>query len=161
MNLNGKAPHIITPEKEVRVVRADQIEAGGVYRIVGTTLVPDEDKFGNIIEGSFSKKPIPPQVAIVTDEVTYYSQQDIGHVKIYLYADAGFQGSQGFHTILGLDQVNVPEHGRHDIHLERVPETKVQEWVALLKRMNRKQDYTEEAMDRTYWKFKDMGGKEE
>ena len=158
---NGKAPHIITPEKEVRVVRADQIVAGGVYRIVGTTLVPDEDKFGNIIDNSFSKKPIPPQVAIITDEVVYHSEQDVGHVKIYLYADSGFQGSQGFHTILGLDQVNVPEHGRHDIHLERVPDAKVQEWVALLKRMNKKSNYTEEAMDRTYWKFKDMGGKEE
>ena len=159
--MNASA-HIIVPEKEVRVVRADQIVAGGVYRVVGTTLVPDEDRYGNIIENSFSRKPMPPQIVIAQGPVQHFSSHDIGHVPVFLYADAGFQGTHGFHTILGLDQVNIPEHGNHDIHLERVPDTTVQEWVVLLKRMNRESNYTEEIMDRTYWKWTEqMGGKEE
>ena len=48
------------------------------------------------------------------------------------------------------------------MHLEKVPESTVLEWVAMLQRLNRQQDYTEEIMDRGYWKFTEqMGGKEE
>ncbi len=112
--------------ERVGVTRLSQIKVGCVYLLRGT-------------EGGFE---IPPQAVRVEGGVEYRSLADVGHLPVTLWSDMGLYGKVCFRTLLGLDEVNIPEHGDHDRHLHRVPDG-VARMFGLLREDNWKQDYGE------------------
>ena len=121
--------NIILPESRVSVTRADQIILGKVYQVVGT------DGMG---------VSIPPQILQVDSPVIYRSVMDVGYFRASFWTDLGSVQGKHFHPnmLVPLESVNIPEHGSHDRHLERIDD-RLAEAHGLMKRENRKQDYTE------------------
>ena len=121
--------NIILPESRISVTRADQIEQGRIYRVVGTD--------GSGVD-------IPPQIIRVETPVIYRSLLDVGYIKASFWTDLGAAQGKHFHPnmLVPLDAINVPEHGMHDRHLERVDD-RLAEAMGLMKKANRVQDYSE------------------
>lgn len=115
-------------DKRVAITRVSQISVGSFYRIVGT---------------DSSGLPIPPQVVRIETPVHYRSVVAPGSCKVSLWADCGAQGRL-FQPggILHMDQVNIPEHGLHDRHLEKVPD-ELSRAVGAMAEQNAEQDYAE------------------
>ena len=120
-------------------VRADQIDVGALYRIVGTV----QNK-GGVTDATLI---IPPQMVRVEGKAVFRDVFDVGYIPVTLWSDMGSMGKCCFKTILPLDTVNVPPHGLHDRHLERIPDD-IARAFGLLKEENRKDDYTEMVMGR-------------
>jgi hypothetical protein len=120
--------NIILPESRVSVTRADQIEMGRIYQVVGT------DGFG---------VDIPPQIIRVGTPVIYRSILDVGYIRADFWTDLGAQGKH-FHPgmLVPLDAINIPEHGLHDRHLRRIDD-RLAVAHGLMKKANIIQDYTE------------------
>lgn len=122
---------IRTSDSRVSITSAGQIEVGGVYVIRGTEVGPGG-----------RRNAVPPQLVVSLTPVIYRSFVDVGYIRCELYADMGSIGRVSWVTMLGMDQVNIPEHGDHDRHLERVPQG-VARAFGMLRGDNRKQDYEE------------------
>ena len=77
------------------------------------------------IKGTYRGYPLPPQVFFLQRLIrgrTIFGQQTIG--GLIFWHMLGIQRCEP--ATLTLDDVNIPEHGIHDIHLERVPDQLVQ-----------------------------------
>lgn len=152
--------NVQAPEHQTSVMRVSQIVVGAYYMIVGTDLVPDKDKAGNFkkdAEGHlvFTRKPVPPQgVRILT--APHHGQFSVS-CKVEFFCDQGFLegGVLNYVTHLDLSDVNIPEHGSHDRHLERIPDATVAVAKKKMKAMNQKQNYLEQQADRQTH-YKDM-----
>ena len=109
---------IRTDDNRVSITRYDQVKAGEVYVIRGTSVMPEEDGAGGFV---LRRKDMPPQLVVCHTPVIFRSVTDVGYCNVTLYVDMGSMGKVSFDTVLGMDQVNIPEMGVHDHHLERVP----------------------------------------
>ena len=132
-------PSVRTDDNRVSIGRADQIRAGQVYVIRGTEMMPESDGNGG---WQMRRKALPPQFVLARTDVVFRSATDIGHIRCVLVSDLGGMGTVFFETMLGMDEVNIPEHGMHDHHLERVPAGMARAY-GLMREDNRKQDYEE------------------
>jgi|TARA_R100001530_G_C4178574_1_gene118779 hypothetical protein len=87
------------------VTRESQLEVGAWYKIVGTTSSGFE---------------LPPQAFLLEEKYLPLTTVGDRWVKGYMvWGSAGKMFHVEDHKIQ-LHEVNVPEHGLHDIHLERV-----------------------------------------
>jgi len=116
---------------KVSVTRPEHLVPGGVYRLFGSE------------EG----KNIPPQAIRVESSVKYRGILDTGHVEVTWFTDLGVQGKHKHRGLLFLSEVNIPEHGHHDRHLERVSSEELARAAQEMMGENRKQEYTEMATD--------------
>jgi hypothetical protein len=122
---------IRTADSRISITRPEQIEVGGVYVLRGTVVGP-----------GWRRNSIPAQLVVARTPVIYRSVVDVGYMRCILYVDMGGMGRMVYETALGMDQVNIPEHGAHDHHLERVPQG-LQRAFGILRGDNREQDYEE------------------
>jgi len=113
------------------VTRPEHLIPGAVYRIRGS-------------EGGMD---IPPQAVRVESMVKFRSILDPGHVEVTWFSDLGDQGKHKQRGLLFLTEINIPEHGLHDRHLERIPYEELARAAEEMIAENRKQEYTEMATD--------------
>ena len=119
--------------------RPTHLEVGILYLLRGTV-------FNRPVEKLDRELPIPPQLVRIEGKPVL-DMVGVGHVPVTLYVDMGRMGKAHFKTLLGLDQVNIPPHGMHNRHLERIPDDLA--WAfGVLEEDNRKQDYREMVMGR-------------
>ena len=104
-----------------------QLEVGAVYRIVGTC------------DGSLD---VPTQLVRIESLPRKRSVVGISYVEVLFFANLGSLGKVSHRNLMFLDTVNIPEHGMHDRHLERLPDH-LAEAAGLLATEQRKQDYGE------------------
>jgi hypothetical protein len=116
---------------KVSVTKAEHLVPGAVYRVVGTS------------EG----KPIPPQAVRVETKPVFRSIVDPGHVEVTFFTNLGTQGTHTYRGVMWLTEVNIPEHGKHDRHLERVSDEELGIAAKQMRAENRKQEYTEMVVD--------------
>lgn len=140
--------NVVSREKSTVVSYASDLEVGGVYQVKGTTLRPDKDRFGNFVrvrgEVTFTRKPIPPQLVVIIRPPT------LTYVAVHYYCDDGVRSIER-DGILSLSDVNIPETGDDDRHLERIPDATIMSGMKKLSQMNREQNYMEMSMDRQTW----------
>jgi len=130
---------IRTDDNRVSITRYDQVKAGEVYVIRGTSVMPEEDGAGGFV---LRRKDMPPQLVVCHTPVIFRSVTDVGYCNVTLYVDMGSMGKVSFDTVLGMDQVNIPEMGVHDHHLERVPRGLAKAF-GVLEEDNKSLDYKE------------------
>ncbi len=114
----------------VAVTRPEQLEPGACYRVRGT------------VDGC----EIPPQVVRVESAVEFVSVLGVGHCVVTFFTDLGAMGRHTHRAMLPLHEVNIPEHGQHDRHLERIPDELLGA-AAAMEAENMDQDYTERVVD--------------
>ena len=114
----------------VTVTRPEQLEPGACYRVRGT------------VDGC----EIPPQVVRVESAVEFVSALGVGHCVVTFFTDLGAMGKHTHRAMLPLHEVNIPEHGQHDRHLERIPDELLGA-AAAMEAENMDQDYTERVVD--------------
>jgi len=91
----------------VSVTRPSQLEVGAYYLIKGTD--------------NYSKLPLPPQVIRVEEIFHNPMALDGGYLTGTLWWRMWHTERVVHHHILPLKQINLPEQGKSDIHLERIP----------------------------------------
>lgn len=97
--------------RTVSVTRVSQLEVGAYYVIKGTG------------RGKF---PLPPQVLLLEEKDIHPTLTGVGHVRGTLWWRMwGKKVGVSRHHLLTLYELNIPEHGQHDIHLERVLEARL------------------------------------
>ncbi len=104
-----------------------QLEVGAVYRVVGTC-------DGNL--------DVPTQLVRIESRPRQRSIVGVPYVEVLFFANLGSLGKVSHRNLMFLDTVNIPEHGMHDRHLERLPDH-LAEAAGLLATEQRKQDYGE------------------
>ena len=115
----------------VSVTKAEHLVPGAVYRVRGTA----------------GGRDIPPQAVRVESSPEFRSIVDPGHVWVTFFTDLGDQGRHIHRGILFLGDVNIPEHGDHDRHLERISDKELQVAAKQMAAENMHQEYTEMVTD--------------
>lgn len=132
----------------LRVTKADQIIPGEYYLLLGTI-----SNAGMPVSYLKARKMdsairLPPTIVCPLSAVAYDSELDIGHFRVWFMVVPGEwkdgQKRKGYTYVSDWDlaAVNVPEHGKHDHHLVRVP-AGLMAGMDALKQENRKADYGE------------------
>ena len=89
----------------IGVTRTSQLEVGAYYLIRGTG------------RGKF---PLPPQVFRLLQKDIHPTLTGVGHIKGTLWWRCWNRVEVSSDHLLTLYELNIPEHGQHDIHLERI-----------------------------------------
>ena len=124
--------------RPVAITRPSQLEVGAFYQIVGSTFHPDAER-----SRLDDRTMIPYQMVQVTGPP--WQDHFLGDLQVpcRLWIDADTLGKHYFPDhVLPLSDVNVPEHGLHDKHLERIPDEFVKA-AGVLREANRQQSYAE------------------
>ena len=130
-------PHRFIPTKP------SHIQVGAFYQIVGTIANTQPEAILRARKADATIK-LPPQMVQVQSPIRY-DPLGQGCFDAILWCDCGewFKSTpMMWRTVVHLHQVNVPEHGLHDHHLERIGD----EYTAGLKKLveqNAKDDYGE------------------
>lgn len=129
--------HLVT--NPTVVTREDQVIEGAFYVIRGTVKNPDANRNPYLDDST----PLPPQLVQVTSGVLRDHEMGQPYVQVRMWIDLGEMGKHYYpETYLPLWDVNVPENGNNDHHLERVPD-RLAEAFGVLDDQNRKADYGE------------------
>ncbi len=120
------------------ITRESQIEVGKFYTIRGKIVHPDAE-----IHGIDTMTILPYQLIQPTTEIFRTGTLDIGTFKCRRWTHYGEWGAEFEKDVyIDLFDINIPEHGQHDIHLERASENFAEAFQQMCQD-NMKQDYGE------------------
>ena len=88
----------------VAVARVSQLEVGGYY----------------LIRGTMRGWPVPPQVLHLERKELHPTLTGVGHISGTLWWRMWDRIGVAHNHLLTLYELNIPEHGAHSVHLERI-----------------------------------------
>ena len=132
-------PYIVSESVVVRTM--EEIKVGAVYYIRGRVDHPDHGE-----KQIDSETIIPPQVISVTGAPFRDSPMEAFLIPCKRWMDLGEKFYKRYYyqpdAHVSGTSVNVPEHGTHNIYLERVPDHMAKAF-GLMEQSNKKEDYGE------------------